>query len=99
MMRQQSATFAVMPKPRWLDEREAHVWRSYLHLQQELNAALDARLQQDSGLSAADYRVLVPLSESADGVLRARDLCAEIGWDRSRLSHHVSRMERRGLVD
>ena len=32
------------------------------------------------------------------GVLRARELCTEIGWDRSRLSHHVSRMEKRGLV-
>ena len=51
-----------------------------------------------SGLSAADFKVLHPLSEAPDGVLRARELCAEIAWDRSRLSHHVSRMEKRGLV-
>jgi DNA-binding MarR family transcriptional regulator len=42
--------------------------------------------------------VLVPLSESADGRLRARDLGREILWDRSRLSHQVTRMEKRGLV-
>jgi DNA-binding MarR family transcriptional regulator len=85
-------------KPRWLDERQAHVWNSFRYVNQELYGHLEAELARDSGLSAADYRVLVPLSESADGVVRARDLGAEIGWDRSRLSHHISRMEKRGLV-
>ena len=50
------------------------------------------------GLSGSDYKVLHPLSEAPDGLLRARELCTEIGWDRSRLSHHVSRMEKRGLL-
>jgi DNA-binding MarR family transcriptional regulator len=85
-------------KTRWLDERQAHVWTSYRHMNQELYGYLEQELARDSGLSAADYRVLVPLSESPDGVVRARDLGTEIGWDRSRLSHHVSRMEKRGLV-
>ena len=31
-------------------------------------------------------------------MLRARELGREILWDRSRLSHHVRRMEKRGLV-
>ena len=85
-------------KPRWLDERQAHAWQAYLHMNQHLYAALEDRLLSDAGLSAADYRVLVPLSEAPGGLLRARELCTEIGWDRSRLSHHVSRMEKRGLV-
>lgn len=59
---------------------------------------LEEQISRDSGLSGADYAVLVPLSESPDGMLRARDLGREILWDRSRLSHHVSRMEKRGLV-
>jgi DNA-binding MarR family transcriptional regulator len=40
----------------------------------------------------------VPLSEADDGLLRARELGVAVGWDRSRLSHQVSRMEKRGLV-
>jgi DNA-binding MarR family transcriptional regulator len=40
----------------------------------------------------------VPLSEAPDGLLRARDLCRTVGWERSRLSHQVTRMEKRGLV-
>jgi len=87
-----------MAEPRWLDEREAHLWQAYRHLNQQLYAALEEQLLRDAGLSAADYHVLVPLSEAPAGVLRARDLGIDIGWDRSRLSHHVSRMEKRGLV-
>jgi DNA-binding MarR family transcriptional regulator len=67
-------------------------------MNQSLYAVLEDQLVRDAGLSGADYKVLVPLSETAGGVLRARELATEIGWDRSRLSHHISRMEKRGLV-
>src|SRR5438105_62692 len=87
-----------MTKPRWLDEREQRVWQGYLHLNQDLFALLEQQLVRESGLSGADYRVLHPLSVAPGGLLRARDLSSELGWDRSRLSHHLSRMERRGLV-
>jgi DNA-binding MarR family transcriptional regulator len=74
------------------------VWQGYLHVYQHLYATLEEQLTHDAGLSGSDYKVLVPLSETPGGVLRARELCTEIGWDRSRLSHHISRMEKRGLV-
>jgi DNA-binding MarR family transcriptional regulator len=88
----------AVAKPRWLDERRQHVWQAYLHLNHHLYATLEDQLVRDAGLSGADYKVLVPLSETPGGVLRARELCTEIGWDRSRLSHHIRRMEQRGLV-
>jgi DNA-binding MarR family transcriptional regulator len=49
-------------------------------------------------MSAADYAVLVPLSEAPNGQLRTKDLGIALGWDRSRTSHHVTRMVKRGLV-
>jgi DNA-binding MarR family transcriptional regulator len=82
----------------WLDEREAHLWQSYRRLQRELRNALDRQLVRDAGLSGAEYALLVPLSEAPRGRLRARDLGAMVGWDRSRISHQLSRMEHRGLV-
>ena len=97
-MRQQSGTLSAVATPRWLDDRQQHVWQAYLHVNQKLYAVLEQELVRDSGLSAADYMVLHPLSQAPDGLLRARELGAEIGWDRSRLSHHISRMEKRGLV-
>jgi DNA-binding MarR family transcriptional regulator len=63
-----------------------------------LSARLEEQLACDAGLSGSDYTVLVPLSEAPLGVLRARELGTGIGWDRSRLSHHLARMEKRGLV-
>jgi DNA-binding MarR family transcriptional regulator len=98
MIRQQSRRVSGVAEPRWLDRRQQHLWRAYLDLNQHLSGLLEDELVRDSGLSGADYKVLVPLSESSTGVIRARDLCLEIGWDRSRLSHHLHRMEKRGLV-
>ena len=87
-----------MSEPRWLTPDEAEIWSKYRLLRRELQRAQDQQLQQDSGLSAAEYALLAPLSESSEGVLRARDLGSEVGWERSRLSHQISRMEKRGLV-
>jgi DNA-binding MarR family transcriptional regulator len=87
-----------MTGARWLDEREARLWRAYRELSRELQRALDRQLERDASLSGADYALLVPLSEAEDGVVRMRDLGRAVGWDRSRLSHQVRRMEKRGLV-
>ena len=87
-----------MSEPRWLDEREARVWRSYVGLRLHLEAELERRLVRDGGLSSAEFTLLVPLSESPGGLLRARDLGRMVGWERSRISHQVARMEKRGLV-
>ncbi len=55
-------------------------------------------LQQESGLSGADFEVLVNLSEAPGGRLRAYELGRVTQWEKSRMSHHLSRMEKRGLV-
>ncbi len=56
-------------------------------------------LAEHAGLSDADYAVLVYLSESPSERVRARDLRVDLGWEKSRLSHHLTRMEQRGLVE
>ena len=43
----------------WLDEREQRAWRSFVGSRTRLNAALARELMRDSGLSAADYEILV----------------------------------------
>ncbi|MFP4310409.1 MAG: MarR family winged helix-turn-helix transcriptional regulator [Nitriliruptoraceae bacterium] len=85
-------------EPRWLDEREARAWRGYTRMRIELEAALSRRLAQRSGLSHADYAVLVELSEADDGRLRAFQLGRALRWEKSRLSHHLKRMEARGHI-
>ena len=57
-----------------------------------------ARLHDDAGLSMGDYSVLLALSEAGGGRYRSSELATVVGWERSRLSHHLGRMERRGLI-
>jgi len=63
----------------------------------ELRRVLGAELQQAS-LSPADYQVLLALSEANGKRMRSSELAQTIDWERSRLSHHLGRMERRGLI-
>lgn len=81
----------------WLNNTQQQVWRAFLTMRRDLDQAVEAQLSE-VGLSAADFALLVPLSEAPQHQLRARDLSRHIGWDRSRLSHHIRRMEQRGLI-
>jgi DNA-binding MarR family transcriptional regulator len=87
-----------MPDPRGLDEREKRMWHAFHDMRRRLDTSLDQQLARDAALSAADHQLLVPLFEAPDQRLRPRDLCRAVGWDRSRLSHQMRRMEQRGLV-
>ncbi|GAA5152622.1 MarR family winged helix-turn-helix transcriptional regulator [Nocardioides marinquilinus] len=82
----------------WLSDDQQTAWRAWLALNGELPALLHRRLQADSGLSLPDFEVLVQLSEADEPRLRVSPLAAALGWERSRLSHHLKRMEGRGLV-
>lgn len=87
-----------MDDPRWLDDREQHAWRSLQQMNRVLAGELERRLTRRTGLSSADYQVLAPLSETADGRMRAGELAVRAGWEKSRLSHQMRRMEQRGLI-
>ena len=82
----------------WLNDAEQRAWRGLLQMTSRLDSQLNRRLQQTSGLSLADYDVLVLLTEAPAGRLRVFEIAAALQWEQSRLSHHVVRMERRGLV-
>jgi DNA-binding MarR family transcriptional regulator len=82
----------------WLSDDEQRAWRSYLRMSSLLPAALNRQLQQDCGLSLPEYEVLVQLSEAPQRRLRPFQICEALNWEQSRLSHQLTRMERRGLV-
>jgi DNA-binding MarR family transcriptional regulator len=77
---------------------QLRIWRTFIETAEDLQSALAARLQSESGLSPGDYAVLLALTEADDRRLRSSELADHIGWERSRLSHHLGRMERRDLV-
>ncbi|WP_151484556.1 MarR family winged helix-turn-helix transcriptional regulator [Streptomyces albicerus] len=77
---------------------ELRIWRDFIETTEALRSELASRLQSESSLSPGDYAVLLALREAEGRRLRPSVLASRIGWQRSRLSHHLRRMERRGLV-
>ncbi len=67
-------------------------------MDRRLTGRVARELLRETGLSGADYEVLVNLSEAPGGRLRAFELGQATGWEKSRLSHHITRMEDRDLV-
>lgn len=82
----------------WLDDAEMRLWRALVRLG-ALFERLDADLRRDTDLDADAYEVLVVLSEREDGRARMSELADAVRFTRSRLTHHVDRLERRGLVE
>ena len=82
----------------WLSGDEQRAWRTYLRMSSLLPAALNRQLQRDSGLTLPEYEVLVQLSEADQQRMRPFQVCEALNWEQSRLSHQLTRMERRGLV-
>lgn len=73
-------------------------WRSFIEMHHLLERHLVRHLQREFGLSDSDFEVLVNLSEASGGRMRAFELATATQWEKSRMSHHLGRMEKRGLV-
>ncbi|HEX4818103.1 MAG TPA: MarR family winged helix-turn-helix transcriptional regulator [Nonomuraea sp.] len=87
-----------MGEVRWLDDAEYRAWIGYRRMRLLLDLRIARDLADDSGLSEPDYDVLSNLSSTTDRRQRLNALAARMLWSKSRLSHHITRMERRGLV-
>ncbi|MCX5204094.1 MarR family winged helix-turn-helix transcriptional regulator [Streptomyces sp. NBC_00237] len=85
-------------EPRWLTASEQRTWQAYRRMQLLLGAQVSRDLAADSRLSDADYDVLSHLSYADGNRCRISGLADRMLWSRSRLSHHLTRMQQRGLV-
>jgi DNA-binding MarR family transcriptional regulator len=86
------------PAGGWLDGEQQRAWLAYIRVQLRLAYEMNRQLLADSGMSLPDYDVLTGLSVADGGRMSITVLAAQIGWERSRVSHHVRRMSARGLV-
>ena len=82
----------------WLDEDEQRAWLRLAGVMLKLSPALDSQLQRDNDLTHFDYLCLAMLSESTDRTLRMSELAARANASLSRLSHVISKLEKRGWV-
>ncbi len=85
-------------EPRWLDADEREAWLGLLGVTLLLPTLLDSQLQRDAGLTTFDYLVLAMLSESPERTLQLKTLARLSNGSLSRLSHTVTRLEKRGWI-
>lgn len=88
-----------MSEPKWLTEEQQRSWRAFLSGAAWLQEALNRDLEARAGLSLNEYEILVRLSEAPEGRVRMSVLAEQLVHSRSRLTHTVARMQRRGWVD
>src|SRR6201993_2382796 len=85
-----------VPAGGWLEGDQQRAWLAYIRVQLRLAYEMNRQLLADSGMSLPDYDVLTALSVADGGGVQITVLAAQIGWERSRGSHHVRRMSARG---
>lgn len=85
-------------EPRWLSTGDQAIWRNYLRATMEVREALERDLLAAHDLSLNEYEVMVVHSEHPDHMVRMSVLADDLVNSRSRLTHTVHRMEKRGLV-
>ncbi len=81
----------------WLNPDEERAWRSFRRMMTAIQVGT-ARDLMVIGLSEPDYEVLSTLSERPGHASTLHEQAAKMGWSRSRLSRHATRMEERGLL-
>ena len=74
------------------------LWHAWKRAAETVRTRVASDITAETGLSDPDFAVLTRVAELGDGVLRQNQLAESMGYHRSRLSHHLSRMEERGLV-
>lgn len=81
-----------------VNEDEMRIWNMWKGSFKRIFGRVVKELSERTGLSEGDFGVLDRLIQFGDGKLRQQELADSMNWDKSRLSHHLTRMEKRGLV-
>jgi len=81
-----------------MKELDSKAWRAFHKIGTSLLPHLSRQVSNHSGLSGAEYVVLVALSELSAPSVNLNRLAQGLGWEISRMSHQISRMDDVGLV-
>src|SRR6516165_5239257 len=91
-------TIGRMAEPAWLSAEEMRAWQAFLAAGALLDRRLDQQLRQESGLSHAQYEILVRLAAAPGGELRMTDLAGALYTTKSGLTYQITQLEKAGLV-
>jgi DNA-binding MarR family transcriptional regulator len=84
--------------PTQLTNGEASTWAFIQRLSELAHAVVEQEVRASADLTAAEFDVLRLLLDAAEP-MRQSEIAAALTWDKSRLSHQLTRMEQRGLLE
>ncbi|HTH52458.1 MAG TPA: MarR family transcriptional regulator [Edaphobacter sp.] len=82
-----------------LSPRELRIWYAFLSMGEDVLERVGGDIARATGLSGPEFGVLSRLAGYGKGEMRQQELATVMGWEKSRLSHQLSRMEKRKLVE
>lgn len=82
-----------------LSPRELRIWHAFVSMGEDVLERVGRDIAQATGLSGPEFGVLSRLAAYGRGELRQQELATVMGWEKSRLSHQLSRMEERKLLE
>jgi len=81
-----------------MKELDSQAWRAFHKIGTRLLPHLGRQITNHSGITSAEYVVLMALSELPKASVKLNRLAIGLGWETSRMSHQISRMQESGLV-
>jgi DNA-binding MarR family transcriptional regulator len=81
-----------------LSPRELRVWHAFQLMHEDVLGRVDRDIAQATGLSGPEFGVLSRLAALGKGEMRQQELARVMSWDKSRLSHQLTRMQERALI-
>jgi len=81
------------------DGLDITLFRALTLVARQLTVVVEQRLQADAGISLPEFEILSALAAAPDNRARAGALGQMLAWEKSRISHQVGRMERKGLIE
>jgi DNA-binding MarR family transcriptional regulator len=84
---------------RLLTPRELRVWHAFRLMSEDVLGRVGRDIAQETGISGPEFGVLSRLAAIGKGEMRQQELARVMDWDKSRLSHQLTRMSERGLIE
>ncbi len=81
-----------------LTAQELRIWHAFQDMGEEVRGRVGRDISEATGLSGSDFGVLSRLVGIGKGEMRQQQLAKVMKWEKSRLSHQLTRMEDRGLI-
>jgi DNA-binding MarR family transcriptional regulator len=82
-----------------LSPRELRIWHAFVSMGEDVLERVGRDIARATGLSGPEFGVLSRIAAYGRGEMRQQDLATVMAWEKSRLSHQLSRMEERNLIE